>query len=166
MRNLVLWLMRSNPAQALEVAGKIDDADVRAQTEDDVYLTMLQKAFHGRSYDEARRLSLKMSDATMRAKWLAEIATEVFARSKDRAEAVNLFSEAYSIAAKSENTPAKLEVLLSIAKEFVLVDRDRGFEIFSEAVKIANRLETKTPPKPNDSFRKRHKGNKYDRCEG
>lgn len=148
LRNLVLWLMRTDPEQALEVAEKIDDAEVRAQTEDDVYLALMQKAFRGRSYEEARKLALKMNDAAMRAKWLAEIASQVSSRSKDHTEAADLLSQAYSIAAKSDNTPAKLEVLLLIAKEFVRFDQDRGFDILSDAVDTANRLE-KVQSKPN-----------------
>ena len=150
LRNLVIWLMRSDPEHALEVARKIDDADERAHTEDDVYLVMLQKVFWSASYEKARTLALKMNDVNSRAKWLAEIATQVSSRSRDRTEITNLLSEAYSIAAKTDNTPAKMDVLLSIAKEYLRLDRDRGFEIFSDAIKTGNRLDTKTEAKPDN----------------
>jgi hypothetical protein len=52
-----------------------------------------------------------------------------------------LLSDAYSIAAKGDNTMAKLESLLFVAREFVALDRDRGFDILSEVVKTANRIE-------------------------
>jgi hypothetical protein len=149
LRNLVLNLMRSDPEQALEVAGKIDDVEVRGQTEDDVYLVLMQKAFRGGSYEEARKLALKMNDHDSRARWLAEIASQVSSRSKDRTEATNLLSEAYSMAAKSDNTPAKLHALLLIANEFVRFDQERGFNILSDAVDTTNRLDAKVQSKPN-----------------
>lgn len=148
LRNLVLNLMRSDPQQALPIARKIDDEEMRAQTEDDVYLVLMQRAFGGSSYDEARTLALKFNDPNSRARWLAQIASRVSLRSKDHTEAADLLSEAYSIAAKSDNTPAKLEVLLLIAKEFVRFDHDRGFDILSDAVDTANRLDTKAQSKP------------------
>ncbi len=152
LRNLVIQLMRRDPEQALDVTKKIDDVDLRAQAEDDVYLVMLQNAFRGASYDEAKRLALRLNDINRRAQWLAQVATQVSSRTKDRAEVIDLLSEAYSIAAKGDNTPAKLEVLLFIAKEFVLLDRERGFDILSEAAETANRLK-KPEPKTNTPSR-------------
>lgn len=145
-RSLTMQLMRSEPERALEVARKIDDRDLRAQTEDDVYLVLMQKAF-GSGGAEATTLALKFNDLPRRARWLAQIAGNL-PRSGDRTEKAELLSQAHSIAAKSDNTPVKLEVLFLIAKEFVRVDQERGFEVLSEAVNIANRLE-KVPPKAN-----------------
>lgn len=105
--------MRRDQEPALSVADKIDDVDTRAQTEDDVYLVQMQKAFAGGHDNEARTLALKFNDPSRRAKWLAQIAGRVSPRSKDHTEAADLLSQAYSIAEKSDNTPAKLEVLCS-----------------------------------------------------
>lgn len=150
LRNLALRLMRRDPERALSVAGKIDNVDARAQTEDDVYLALLQNAFGGSHYDEARTLALKFNDPHRRTRWLTQIAGRVSSGSKDHTDAANLLSQAYSIAEKSDNTPAKLQVLLLIANEFVRFDQDRGFEILSNAVSTANRLE-KVQPKTNTS---------------
>ncbi len=150
-RKLVIQLMRRDPEQALEVARKIDDAETRAQSEDDVYLVLLQKAFNGGSNDDAKRLAMRLNDVARRAKWLGEIASRISSRAKNRTEAANLLSEAYLIAAKCDNTPAKLDALLFIAKEFVLLDQDRGFDILSEALKTANRIDPKTDAKTKPS---------------
>lgn len=150
LRNLALRLMRRDPERALSVAGKIDDVETRAQTEDDVYLVLMQNAFGGSYYDEARTLALKFSDPNRRARWLAQIASRVSPRSKDHTDAANLLSQAYSIAEKGDNTPAKLQVLLLIGNEFVRFDQNRGFDILSDAVSTANRLE-KVQPKTNTS---------------
>lgn len=150
LRNLALRLMRRDPERALSVAGKIDEVDARAQTEDDVYLALMQNAFSGSHYDEARTLALKFNDPNRRARWLAQIAGRVSPRSKDHTDAANLLSQAYSIAEKSDNTPAKLQVLLLIGNEFVRFDQNRAFDILSDAVSTANRLE-KVQPKTNSS---------------
>jgi hypothetical protein len=152
LRNLVVQLMRSNPDQALAVTTRIDDADLRAQAEDDVYLVLLQNAFQMASYEDARKLALKMNETTQRAKWLAEIAAQVSTRSKQHTDAIDLLNEAYSVVTKNDNTPAKLQTLLQIAREFVTFDKERSFEILGEAVQTANKL--KTPePKTKSSFR-------------
>ena len=150
LRNLALRVMRRDPERALSVAGKIDNMDARAQTEDDVYLALLQNAFGGSHYDEARTLALKFNDPNRRARWLIQIASRLSPRSKDHTEAANLLSQAYSIVEKNDNTPGKLQVLLLIANEFVRFDQDRGFDILSDAVTTANRLD-KVQPKANSS---------------
>ncbi len=149
-RTIALQLMRSEPERALEVAKKIEDQELRAQTEDDVYLVLMRNAFSSGADAEAKSLALKFNDLSRRARWLVQIAGSVSRRSKDKTETAELLSQAYSIAAKTENTPAKLEVLLLIAKEFLGIDQERGFEILSEAVSTTNRVE-KVPPKPNKS---------------
>ena len=145
-RNLAMELMNGEAERALDVARKIDDQQLRAQTEDDVYLVLMQKAFGIASDTAAKSIALKFNDLPRRARWLAQIA----GRSKDRTETAELLSQAHAIAAKSDNTPVKLEVLLFIAKQFVRFDQVRGFEIFSEAVSLTNRLE-KAPPQPSKS---------------
>jgi hypothetical protein len=140
-RNLAIQTMRIDPEQALSMASKIDDREMRAQTEDEVLLVVLQKAFAGRSYDDARNWALKFNDRNSQARWLTQVASRVASSSKEQTEASELLSRAYSIASKSDNTAAKLEVLLLIAKEFVGFDRDRGFEILSDALITANKVE-------------------------
>ena len=149
-RNLAIQIMRIDPEQALSIVSKIDDRQVRAETEDEVLLVLLQKAFAGRAYDKARNWALKFNDHNSQARWLTRVASRVASSSRDQTEASDLLSRAYSIASKSENTAAKLEVLLLIAKEFVGFDRDRGFEILSDALSTANKIE-KTAPKTDKS---------------
>src|SRR4030095_5259549 len=100
--NLVHNLMRNQPEKALDIARKIDDLELRAQTEDDVYLVMLANEFRSGSKDNAQGVALKINDTAARARWLAEIAVTKFLRSrdKDNATANDLLSEAFTIAAK------------------------------------------------------------------
>lgn len=149
-RNLAIQIMRIDPEQALSIVSKIDDGQMRAQTEDEVLLVLLQKAFAGRAYDKARNWALKFNDHNSQARWLTRVASRVASSSRDQTEASDLLSRAYSIASKNDNTAAKLEVLLLIAKEFVGFDRDRGFEILSDALSTANKIE-KTEPRTDKS---------------
>ncbi|HSE32672.1 MAG TPA: hypothetical protein VLA93_13960 [Pyrinomonadaceae bacterium] len=137
LRSLALQLMRSEPERALEVAEKIDDRELRAQTQDDVYLVLLRRSFESRDDAEAKTVALKLNDICLRARWLARIAGNI----QDKAEAAALLSHAHSFASKSDNTPVKLDVLLLIAKQLVRFDQVRGFEILSEAINTTNRLE-------------------------
>lgn len=148
-RNLAIQLMRTNAEQALSIVSKIDDQQMRAQTEDEVLLVLLQKAFAVRAYDEARKWALRFNDRNSQARWLTRIASKI-ASSTDKTEASDLLARADAIASKSDNTAAKLEVLLLIAKEFAAFDQDRGFEILSNALNTANRVE-KTAPKTDKS---------------
>jgi hypothetical protein len=138
--------MRTEPERALELAVKIDDRELRAQTEDDIYLVLMRNAFSNGPGTEAKALALRFNDPQRRARWLTQIAANLLTRSKDQTEAAELLSQAHSITAKSDNTPVKLEVLLLIAKEFLRFDQQRGFEILTDAVNATNRLE-KTPVK-------------------
>lgn len=147
LRNLVLGIMRSDPEKALSVTKKIDNAEIRAQTEDDVYVVMLQKAFRERAIDRMKTVALKLNDNISKAKWLAATAGQLAVKADDTSEATDLLSQSYSIAMKSDNTPAKLEVLLLIAKDFARFDKDRGFAILAEAVDTANRLDPKAESK-------------------
>lgn len=149
LRSVALQVMRNEPERALEIARKIDDEELRAQTEDDVYLVLMRQALNKGADAETRSIALKFNDLSRRARWLAQIAGSL-PRSKDNTEAAELLAEAHSIAAKTENTPAKLEVLLLIAKEFLRLDQERGFEVLSEAVATTNRLE-KVSSKTNKS---------------
>jgi hypothetical protein len=149
-RNLAIQLMRTDPEQALSIVSKIDDRKMRAQTEDEVMLVLLQKAFAGRSYDEATNWALRFNDRNSQARWLTRVASRIASRSTDQTEASDLLLRAYAIASKSDNSADKIEVLLLIAKEFIAFDRDRGFEILSDALSTANRVE-KTAPKTEKS---------------
>jgi len=91
------------------------------------------------------------NDKPTGARWLAEIATKRSSLAAGRA--MNLLSEAYTIANKSDHDAAKVEALLFIAQQFLKFDRERAFDILSEALKTVNRVEPKPlpPMKPGDS---------------
>jgi hypothetical protein len=153
-RSLVSSVMWTQAEKALDLARRIDDLELRAHAEDDVYLIMLAEAFRGGSSENARGIALKINDKPTGARWLAEIAVKRPAVTDVAAErATTLLSEAYTIASKSENDAAKVEALLFIAQQFLKFDRERAFDILSEALQTVNRVEPKplAPIKPRDS---------------
>jgi hypothetical protein len=133
-------LMRSNNERALEVAGKIQDAEIRAVAEDDIQLVRIQQLLASDSYDDARKSTLKLSNTLLQAKVLAELANKIFSQHKDTARASELLSEAFQTTSKSEPIPAKLMTLLLIAQQFVTFDSIRGFETLGSAIKTVNQL--------------------------
>jgi hypothetical protein len=150
-QNLALSLMRSQPEKALDVTRKIEDLELRAQTEDNIYLVMMEDAFRSNGIEVARGIALKMNNVGAKAKWLAEIAIKKSRRSTNKTVTANSLSEAYDVAARSDNDAVKLDALLYIAQQFLQVDRERGFEILAEALATANRID----PKPQTSIRPR-----------
>ena len=153
-RSLVSSVMWTQPEKALELARRIDDLESRAHAEDDVYLVMLAEAFRGGSTENARGIALKINDKPTGARWLAEIAAKRTAVTDVAAErATTSLSEAYTIASKSENDAAKVDALLFIAQQFLKFDRERAFDILSEALQTVNRVDPKplAPIKPRDS---------------
>lgn len=143
LREIALDLMRSDSDKALTVAREIDDQSVRAQTEDDIYLILLQYGFSA-PLDEAHLAVLKFNDVNLRAKLLAELANRAF-RSKDLGGATELLNEAYAVASKGDDTPSKVKILLLIAKQFETYDLGRGFEILLAAIKATNQLKAVDP---------------------
>jgi hypothetical protein len=96
-------------------------------------------------YGEAINFALKFNDRRSQARWLTKVASKMWRQSSDQSEAPNVLSRAYSIASKADSGPAKVEVLLLIAKEYVGLDQERGFELLSEALDTANRVEKTVP---------------------
>ncbi|HEX7770813.1 MAG TPA: hypothetical protein VF435_00230, partial [Pyrinomonadaceae bacterium] len=133
-------LMRSNSHKALEVAGKIDEAEIRAQAEDDIRLVVIQRLLVSGSYEDARNVALKLRNPSLHVKVLVELANKVWSQNKDTGRATELLSEASEIISKSEPVPDKVMALLLIAQQFVRFDPIRGFETLGNAIKIVNEL--------------------------
>ena len=141
-------LMRANNERALEVAGKIQDAEIRTVAEDDIHLVRIQQLLASRSYDEARKRTLKISNPMLQAKILVELANKVFSQHKDIGRASEVLSEASQLTLKSEPVPDKLMALLLIAEQFARFDSIRGFETLGSAIKTVNQLKSEEAPRP------------------
>ena len=131
-------LMRTNNEKALEVAAKIDDAETRAQAEDDIRLVAIQRLLHSRAYQEVKNTSLKLKNRGLQAKMLVELASRVLRENDDTVTATELLSEAYEIVMKDERVPDKVLGMLLIAQQFVRFDTIRGFETLGNTIKTLN----------------------------
>lgn len=137
-------LMREDSERALKVAAMIDDAEVRRQAENDIYLALVQKLLHAGSYDEARKTARKLDRAELQAKVLTELANKVLS-SSDTVLGLELLSESSELISKADASPDKAMALLSIAQQFSKVDTVRGFETLANAIKIVNQLREEPP---------------------
>ena len=131
-------LMRSNNEKALDVAGKIDDAELRAQAEDDIRLVAIQRLLQSRAYQEVKSTSLKLKNTGVQAKMLVELASRVLRENDDTATATELLSQAYEIVSRNERVPDKVLGTLLIAQQYVRFDAIRGFETLGNAIKTLN----------------------------
>lgn len=138
-------LMRSDNERALKLAGMIDDTEIRSQAEDDINLVKIQQLLGARSYEDARKTSLKLKNNGLQAKVLVALASKSLSE-KDTTRASDLLSEAVEITAKNEQASDKLLALLLIAQQFVKFDSIRGFEVLGSAIKTVNQLKSDETP--------------------
>lgn len=145
-------LMRDDPDRALSLAKKINNANMRTTTEDDIYLVKIQQLLLSRSTTdappiaEARKLLLQFSNPVFRAKILAQLAARVWSGHKDEVQATELLSEALAVAAKADDVPDKLLAQLQVVEQFAKFDLVRAFEVLGTALMTMNRLKADTSP--------------------
>jgi len=144
-RSIAIGIMRGDSERALSIAAKIDDLAIRNQTEDDIRLVISADRIRSQNSAEARKGALALHDLALRARALAAIATANRA-SRNQCD-TDLLDEAYSIALKDETRPEKVSVVLSLARQFYRCGADRGFDLLSNAITIANRLPSGEPEK-------------------
>lgn len=146
-------VMRIDTEKALQVASLIDDADIRTQVEDDVYLVKVQQQLATRSYEDARKTALKIKNTLVQARVLVELASKVLKENKDTGRATQLLVEASDITSKTEPAADKVMAFLVIAQQFAKVDAIRGFETLRDAIKTVNQL-TGEPATPKSVLTK------------
>jgi hypothetical protein len=138
-------LMRSDAERAQKIAGMIDDAEVRAQVEDDINLVEIQQLLGSRSYEEARKTALKLKNSGLQARVLVELASKSLSE-KDTTRAADLLSEALEITSRNDPVSDQLLALLLIAQQFARIDSIRGFEVLGSAIKTVNQLKRDEVP--------------------
>ena len=145
LNSLAHSLMRSDSERALKLAGMIDDTEIRGQVEDDINLIKIQQLLGGRSYEDARKVALKLKNNGLQAKVLVALASKSLSE-KDTTRASDLLSEAVEITSKNDPVSDKLLSLLLIAQQFVKFDSIRGFEVLGSAIKTVNQLKSDETP--------------------
>ena len=148
-------IMRQDANRALSLAARIDDSDLRQSTEDDINLIRVQKAFSSRSYEEGRKIALKINNLFLKTKLLADLANKVLSDNKDTGRAGELLSEAQCIISKSDRPADKVSALLIIARNFAAFDSLNAFETLRMALKNLNQLKELEAPAMSVSIKPR-----------
>lgn len=151
-------IAKGDPESAIDVAAKINNSDLRARTEDDIRLLMAATKLRAKSYDEAQAFALQFNDPILQVKFLIQLADGAWTDTKDRERATDLLTEGYKIAIKSENTPDKVENLLTVAEKFIKVDRTRAFEVLTTALTVINQIPSDPPQTSLPSVHSQKKG--------
>jgi hypothetical protein len=138
-------LMRDDSERALKVAAMIEAAEVRREAENDIYLAFVQRLLRAGSYEEARKIARKLDRPELQAKVLIELAKKVLS-ARDTVSGLELLAESAEVISKTDATPDKAIILLSIAQQFSKVDSIRGFETLGNALKIINQLKPEDQP--------------------
>jgi adenosyl cobinamide kinase/adenosyl cobinamide phosphate guanylyltransferase len=141
-------LMRQDFEQALNVAKKIDDVNLRTTAEDDINLLRIQQLLHSQSYDEARKISSSLNNQVFRAKILTQLAAKVWSSTKDGGQSSELLSAAINTALKSEDSPDKVIALLHVVEQFARFDSIQAFEALATAITTLNRLKSADKESP------------------
>jgi hypothetical protein len=145
-RRVATNIMRGEPDRALSIAASIEDLGLRKQTEDDIRLLITAAKIKLRDYLEARKVALQLNDFGLRARTLGAIAMA------NKAGPVlcdaELLAEAYAVALKDENRPEKVRVILKLASYFPKCGAERGFEVLSAAIEVANKLRSESFANP------------------
>jgi hypothetical protein len=137
-RMIAVGMMRGDAERALSIASKIEDPAIQRKTEDDIRLVITSSKLKLRSYPEATKAASSLHDLGLRARALAAIATAN--RSAESRCDTQLMAEAYATAMKDVARPEKVRVILSLASQFSKCGIERGFELLSAAIKVANQL--------------------------
>lgn len=121
-----------------ELAGKIEDSELRKKTIAYIDFEMLREASQKKDVPELLRIA-KTGELThiQRAWGYAQAARLV--TTTDRARAVDYLQEAATAARRIEaSDPDRARGLVAVASGFARTDRARAWEVISEAVKAAN----------------------------
>ncbi len=126
-------------AQALFIASRIVDVDLRRRTKSWVNYQSSEDAREKKQWDDARLYALGVNETDQRA-YLLMVIAQALLKADDRPRAIEMLQTAQREAENAEDTAGKVRALIGIANTFAGFDALRGFEVFEIAVKAANQL--------------------------
>jgi hypothetical protein len=132
---------RRGELRARDFADKIDDTEMRKATRAYVDYELVAAALNRKDAQEAVRLARTGEITTIQKVWAYTEGAEILSKSNP-SRAVELLDEAAAEAARIGTTDADhARALVAIATQMYKVNRARGWEIMSEAVKASNSAE-------------------------
>ena len=132
--------LRSDPARARELAGKIEDVDTRRQLLAYMAFQQVQEAVRDKRAEDAFRLS--RGDELTRAQrvWALTEAARLLAKDQP-GRATEALDEAAAEARRiDDRSPERVRALLAVATQLASLDRPRAWDLMNEVVKAANAL--------------------------
>ena len=126
-------------AQALSIAGRITDVELRRRAKSWINYQAADDAREKKQWDDARRYALEVNETDQRA-YLLMVIAQALLKAEDRPRAIEMLQTAQHEAEAAEDTAGKVRALIGIANTFAGFDALRGFEVIEIAVKAANQL--------------------------
>lgn len=121
-----------------ELAGKIEDSELRNKTIAYIDFELLRDAFQKKDVPELVRLAKTGELTHIQRAWGYSQAANLITKT-DATRAVDYLQEAAAEARRIEaSDPDRARGLMAVASAFALTDRARAWEVISEAVKAAN----------------------------
>lgn len=135
---------KSDVSHALKITDKIGNREYRKKLRSWLNFEAATRAINARKLDEARQYASEV-EAVDQGAYLFSRIVRVALADKDQVKAQDLLEEAARRAVGAENTPEKLHALLGVIGLYSRFDSLRGFDLASEAVRTANKLQNYGP---------------------
>jgi len=138
--NALSSLVKTDPARAREIAGKIDDADLRKRSQAFVDFVAVRTVLEKKNAEAALRIVRAGELSSIQKVWAYTEAAQLL--KSEPLSAIQILNEAASEARRiDQSNPQRVQALTAIATHFYVIDRPQAWETMSEAVKAASRTE-------------------------
>ena len=130
--------LRREPARARELAGKIEDSDLRRQAFSFIDYELSERALRDKETTEALRIARGGELSTIQRVWVLTEVAHTLAKTEP-GRATELLEEATTEARRIDPaSPERPSALVAIATRFIEIDRPRAWESMNEAIKASN----------------------------
>ena len=142
--SLAMAVINSSNEQTVErvlnVIDKISEAQVR-ETLTNWFLFFRAQRLIGENLIEAKKLASKVDVLDQRAYLYSQIAEVSLKQGEDQSEARQILNEVADAASKAPKTVVTARVVLALAYLYAKIDKNRGIEELTNAVKLINSIE-------------------------
>jgi hypothetical protein len=125
--------------KALSIAARISDSEFRDETLEDLWSGQVNQAINEGKFDEAYQLALKIPKAECRILSMLSIVSRG-SQNVYKSRAIPLLDEITALLFQNYPThsPVQALMLTEIAKEYLVIDADRGFTAMQRAINAVN----------------------------
>jgi hypothetical protein len=125
--------------KALSIAARISAPELRDETVEDIWYAQVNRAINEGKFDEAYRLALKVPKSECRINSMLWIVSRG-SRNAYKTQAIPLLNEITALLFQSHPThsPEQALMLMEIARQYLIIDADRGFTAMQNAINAVN----------------------------